>query len=141
MQEGQFELRTIRRLIGVYNADGTVFGELAYFVGARLGRTHCALCDVTHGLLRQKSDWQACRDGLPVPFDTFHRNDQPDEVRAVAQGTAPVVVARTDVDAVVLLGPAELSRCGGSVSEMMAAVDAAVMHAGLSWPRASEQEG
>jgi hypothetical protein len=33
-------------LIGVYAADGTVTGELAYFVGARLGRAHCALCDI-----------------------------------------------------------------------------------------------
>jgi hypothetical protein len=41
--------RSIRRLVGVYNANGTVGGELAYFLGARLGRAHCSLCDITHG--------------------------------------------------------------------------------------------
>jgi hypothetical protein len=34
--------RTIRRLVGVYNANGSVSGELAYFIGARLGRAHRA---------------------------------------------------------------------------------------------------
>jgi hypothetical protein len=29
--------RTIVRFVGVYNASGTVLGELSYFVGARVG--------------------------------------------------------------------------------------------------------
>jgi hypothetical protein len=41
--------RRVVRLVGVYDADGTPRGEIAYWVGARLGRTHCALCDITHG--------------------------------------------------------------------------------------------
>jgi hypothetical protein len=39
--------RTIHRLVGVYNADGTLLGEVRYFVAARLGRAHCPLCDIT----------------------------------------------------------------------------------------------
>ena len=128
------EPMTVRRLIGVYDADGTVIGELAYFVGSRLGRTHCSLCDITHGLLRRKSEWQAWRTGLPVPFDTFHRNDQPDGVRSATYDTAPVVVAQTDVDMIVLMGPDALSGCGGSVAALKAALDAAVINAGLHWP-------
>ncbi len=60
----------IVRLVGVYDADGTVRGELAYWVGARLGRRHCALCHITHGSVRQRPEWKACRAGLPVPFGT-----------------------------------------------------------------------
>ena len=134
MPEHQLESMTVRRLIGVYNADGTVIGELAYFAGSHLGRTHCSLCDITHGLLRQKSEWRACRTELPVPFDTFHRNDQPDEVRSATENIAPVVVAQTDANLVVLMGPDALARCGSSVAEMTTAVDAAVIHAGLCWP-------
>ena len=31
----------VRRLIGVYDADGSVVGELSYFLRARIGRAHC----------------------------------------------------------------------------------------------------
>jgi len=50
---------TVRELIGVYDADGTLLGEARYWIGARLGRAHCALCDITHGLFTERADWRA----------------------------------------------------------------------------------
>ena len=125
----------LHRLVGVYDADHTLRGELSYWVGARLGRAHCSLCDITHGTFREKADWQACRAGLPIPFDTFHRDDQPDAVRAAVAGAAPVVVAETDAGEIVPLldGPA-LDACSGSVEALVAAVERAVADAGLTWP-------
>jgi hypothetical protein len=74
---------TVRELIGVYDADGTVLGEARYWIGARLGRTHCALCEITHGLFTERADWRRCRDQLDVEFRTYHRNDAPEDVLAV----------------------------------------------------------
>jgi hypothetical protein len=125
---------TIRRLVGVYNANGSLAGELAYFVGARVGRAHCALCDITHGLAREKAEWKTCRSGLAVPFDTYHLNDQPPAVRAAADGNAPVVLAETESASVVLLGPGELDACGGSVERLADAITAAVDARALCWP-------
>jgi hypothetical protein len=125
----------IIRLIGVYDADSTMRGEVAYWIGARLGRRHCSLCDITHGSIRQRPEWTTCRAGLPVPFDTFHRNDQPDTTRAAAGGQAPVVVAETEVGHVLLLSPAELDACGGSVDRLVEAIDHAAVGAGLTWTR------
>jgi hypothetical protein len=124
----------IRRLVGVYNADSTWQGELAYWVGARLGRAHCGLCDVTHGLVRERREWNECRLGLPVAFDTYHRNDQPDAVRAIAGGVAPVVLGETERGFVVLLGPAELDRCEGSIERLTKAIDETATRLDLSWP-------
>jgi hypothetical protein len=124
----------ISRLVGVYDAEGTLRGELAYFVGARLGRAHCALCDITHGLLRERADWRECRDGLAVPFDTYHRDDQPVEVRTAVAGLAPVVVADTDQGVVLLLGPDALDACAASAERLVAAIEVAVVEAGLRWP-------
>ena len=120
------------RLVGVYDADGTVIGEVTYWIGARFGRSHCSLCEITHGLVRERSAWQACRAGLPVPFDTFHRNDQPDVVRVALTGVVPAVVAETNTGVVLLLGPAELAACSGSVDLMMAAIDERLDALGLT---------
>lgn len=64
---------TVREFIGVYDADGTLLGEARYWIGARLGRTHCALCEITHGLVTERADWRACRDQLDVGFRTYRR--------------------------------------------------------------------
>jgi hypothetical protein len=124
---------TIQRLVGVYDADGSRRGEIAYWVGARLGRAHCALCDITHGTFRERSEWRECRAGLPVPFETYHRDDQPDDVRQATQGRVPNVVAVTDRGIVVLLGPDGLAACGGSVDDLAQAIDDAVVAAALAW--------
>jgi hypothetical protein len=121
------------RLVGVYDADSTVRGELAYWVGARLGRRHCALCEITHGSVRQRPEWKACQAGFPVPFDTFHRNDQPDTIRAAASGQAPVVVAETDTGCVLLLDSRELEACGGSIDRLVEGIEHAVARGGLTW--------
>ncbi len=130
------------RLVGVYDADGTLRGELSYWVGARLGRRHCSLCDITHGSIRRRPEWTACTEALAVPFATYHRNDQPDAVRAAAGGEAPVVVADVTTAAsgvtehVVLLGPDELDACDASIDRLVEAIEAAVARLGLRWPAA-----
>jgi len=121
----------VRRLVGVYDADGTLWGEVSYWIGARLGRAHCSLCDITHGSVRVRPEWVACTDALPVPFETFHRNDQPDAVRVAAHDTAPVVVAETDSGYVLLLAPGDIGRCD-SVDALIDAVESALESHGLA---------
>ena len=115
----------ILRLVGVYAADGTIRGELAYFIGARLGRRHCSLCDITHGKVFERSDWRQCRDALDVDLVTVHRDEAEPQVAAALNGTFPGVVAVTEQGAVVLLGPEKLEACNGSPEALVAAISAA----------------
>jgi len=120
------------RLFGVYDADHTIRGEVSYWVGARLGRAHCSLCDITHGLLRRRSEWNAYVAGLDVRFETFHRDDQPDAVRVASGDRVPVVAAELATGATVLLvDPEALDACGGSVERLGVAIDAALTRQGL----------
>jgi hypothetical protein len=123
----------ITRLVGVYDADSTLRGELAYWVGSRLGRRHCSLCDISHGSVRQRPEWKACQAGFPVPFDTFHRNDQPDKIRAAADGQAPVVVAETAAGHELLLAPDDLDACDGSIDRLVDAIEQSVARLGFAW--------
>lgn len=132
---------TINRLVGVYNAQSTFVGEVSYWVGARLGRAHCALCDITHGSVRERRDWQACRAGLPVPFATFHRNDQPDAVRAALGDAAPAVVADTTAGIVPLLDATALDACAASPDALVAAIESAVAARGLGWLNPLSERG
>ena len=115
------------KLIGVYDADATLLGEVAYWVGARFGVRHCSLCDITHSLFREKAQWRDCQskleDDLHVEFETFHRNDQPDDVRACIDGKYPAVVMRGD-DGVVsmFMNASEIDACGASPEKFVAKI-------------------
>ena len=106
-------------LVGVYDADGGIVGELSYVVGHLLGRTDCSLCDVTHGALRRKPEWDAMAARLPVPLRLVHRNETTDDEQRAhyASGLPAVIGARGDGSRTVLLGPAGLAALGGSVAE------------------------
>ncbi|MCC5952122.1 MAG: hypothetical protein JJU45_08515 [Acidimicrobiia bacterium] len=127
---------TVTELIGVYHAEGTLRGELRYWIGARLGRAHCALCDITHGTFKEKESWRSCTADLPVPFLTYHLDDRPADVRAATERSSPAVLARTAVGVHALLGPAELERLDGDPQRLAEAIVGAVHAVGLGWPEA-----
>jgi hypothetical protein len=123
--------RAVRRLVGVYNADGTARGELEYFINARLGRAHCALCDITHGLVRERREWREYRARLKVPFDTYHRDDQPNALRNTYR-QLPIVAAETDNEYVILLDAQQLADCGGSLDAFIEAIERSLVRAKLT---------
>lgn len=103
----------IDELIGVYDADSTLIGEVSYWIGARLGRTHCSLCELTHGLFAQKAEWKTCSLSLAVPFVTYHRNDAPADVIECAADSYPVVIARSGDTLSVILDRRQLESFDG----------------------------
>lgn len=106
----------VTELIGIYDADSTLIGEISYWIGARLGKRHCSLCELTHGLFAKKSEWTQCEQRLAVPFRTYHRNDAPADAHAAAAGAFPVVLVRTDDGVSVALAPHEIETFNGSTS-------------------------
>jgi hypothetical protein len=114
-------------VVGVYNADSTFVGEVSYWIGARFGVAHCSLCDVTHGLFTERADWKSCRDQAPFSISMFHRNDQPEAVRAAANDVTPVVVAFVNDKYQVLLGPQQIDACEGSPERLVAAITEALV--------------
>jgi hypothetical protein len=131
----------IERLVGVYDANGTIRGELAYVIGRALGRRHCALCDITHGTAREKGEWRECRSSVPVPFDTYHLNDQPPAIRSAIGTEFPAVVAVTNTGIVLLLGPQELEGCHASPSRMVEAISVAASQKSLVWAEQLNEQG
>lgn len=128
---------TIVALTGVYDADGSLAGELRYWIGARLGRTHCALCDITHGSVRERPEWRACRDDLSVPFATVHRDEQTEVVAAATAGEYPAVVATLDDGTTVRLldGPQleAAAHAPDRQAALVAAIEVAAVDRGLAW--------
>lgn len=119
---------TFARLVGIYNADGSVVGELRYFVAKTTGSSSCALCDLTHGRFRRRSEFTACAESLPIPFELLHRDNQPIELRAVTEGHLPCIVGiGDDGSATIVVDPAAIGACGKDVAKLRALLDQVVV--------------
>lgn len=108
------------KFIGVYDADGTIVGELRYLLGKLFGTTSCALCDLTHGTkFKGRADFKACVASLPVPVELFHRNDQPSIVRALTKNNVPCIVAqRSDGSLTMAIEAEALQACSKDVDKL-----------------------
>lgn len=109
---------TITRLIGIYNADGGIVGEVKYIVGHLLGTAECALCDITHSPIRRKPEWDAMVAGLEIPMTVLHRNEVDEAVaQAMSHIELPAIVGLDPRGAVhEVLSAEDLDSCDGSVA-------------------------
>ena len=114
-------------LVGIFNADGGLRGELRYVVGKLAGRGHCALCDITHDLNpRGKRSFKDACAAAGVTMTLLHRDEASPEQLAVA-GKLPVVLAGAGDSWRVLITAGDLAACAGSPAELLGLVEARSM--------------
>jgi len=126
----------VTRLVGVYRAEGSLSGEIAYVVGKLLGRAHCSLCDITHSPIRRKAAWDRMAAGLGVPFELVHLDERDAATTALVTGwdDSPAVLAEVDGALRVVLGPDDLEPIGGDVDRFASALRAALDRLALTLP-------
>jgi hypothetical protein len=140
-QDGTVGERRIERLIGVYEANGGLFGELQYIAARVTGRGHCSLCDVTHRGVRPKTEWEAFRRGLSIPLELVHLNERSEAVREATEKATPCVLGQVGEELVTLLGPDDLEACRGEVGAFAVRLDRAAADQGLSLGETSTSGG
>jgi hypothetical protein len=122
----------VDELAMIYHADGGIRGELAYGWGKLRRTTHCSLCDITHGALRERRSWSDWRCTVPVPVQVLHRNERTADIAEASGDRTPCVLARVDGRWVYLLGPGELDACDGDVDVFASVLAAALARANLT---------
>lgn len=123
----------VARLVGVYDADGGLRGEIAYLAGKLSGR-HCSLCDITHSPVRRRREWDAFAAALPVPFDLVHRNERSPALHLATDGREACVVAEAVDGTITLLLDNQELIDARDVAGLARSLDRAVRAAGLPWP-------
>jgi hypothetical protein len=104
--------------VGIYNADGTLLGEVSYVLAKYTGRGHCELCDITHGTFRRKRSWDTACDRAGINIVLLHR-DETDAEQLAAAGDLPAVIRRDGDGWRLVAGPAALAACGGDPERLM----------------------
>ena len=65
----------------IYNADGSFFGEISFFLKNLSGRDKCKLCDLSHTLIFQKKSWDAFLIEIDRPYQVLHINELPESIK------------------------------------------------------------
>ncbi|WP_419917208.1 hypothetical protein [Candidatus Poriferisodalis sp.] len=102
------------RLVGIYDADGGLAGELRYALGKLRGRSKCALCDITHGWNPMGSrQWKQACAATPVELELVHR-DEATAAQLAAAAQLPAIVAHDGERWSAALSTADITACAGS---------------------------
>lgn len=120
------------RLIGVYNANGGLAGELSYFFGHLFGTQQCSLCDITHSPFAMKAQWRECEkrlaDEFQVSFVLVHKNERTPEQLAASAGREPcVLIEDAEGGLSMILDWTDLKLARGNVDSFERAVRAKLL--------------
>ena len=101
-------------LSAIYDADGSLAGELRYLVDKFLGRADCALCDLSHGWHPAgKRAWRQ-QQGATTQLTWLHRDEVPHHVLAHVSESLPCVATDTNGNVDILISKDELAGCEGN---------------------------
>ena len=120
-----------KRLIVVYDADGTFVGEVTYILGHFLGLRECSACDITHSLSQigkgtggEKPEWRELKKKLPIPVVQLHRNDlAPLQWKDLVHQLPLVAGERSDGTLEVVVSKVALEACDGDVSSLQVLIE------------------
>ena len=66
-------------VFGIYNADGSFFGELRYSISKVIGKSSCSLCELTHGWNPfGKKNWKTVCKSSDLDIRLIHRDEATD---------------------------------------------------------------
>ena len=111
------------KLIGVYNANGGLIGELSYVLGKLLGTRSCSLCSLSHDLIREKQRFKSWRQSLPLDFELLHLNELDERVFRTVDGRVPCVIWVEGEEIGEILTDDVLRQMNGDEALLMSVVD------------------
>ncbi len=83
-------------LIGIYNADGGIVGELTYFFGHLIGLRSCTLCDISHSPIMKKASFKALERHLleehGILVRMIHLNERNEREQKASEGRVPCML-------------------------------------------------
>jgi len=80
----------------IYNADGSFFGEISYFLNKLSGRDKCKLCDLSHNLIFQKKSWDDFLKELKLPYRVLHINELPESIKQLNLNYPSILFEKDD---------------------------------------------
>ena len=99
----------------IYNAEGSIFGELKYLYNKYVRDIKCSMCDITHNTLSEKKEWKNRCMVSHLKIECLHLDELPKDIENLVEGNTPCVVAKTSSTNEIIIENKELIAMKGNV--------------------------
>ena len=107
----------------IYNAEGSIIGELKYLLLKYFYGFKCSMCEITHNSFLEKKEWRKLVSNSSYIIKAVHLDEQPDDLYQFSNGKAPCVVAKSNKSFKFIFTNDELKSFGGDVQQFFNKLD------------------
>ena len=106
---------SLPKIYFIYNASGTLAGELNYLYGKYFLDEHCELCDITHSTVSAKPEWKEWIGSLKCENYVLHTNEAKAMNIDFTQFVLPAVLIDRGNGLEELVSKNDMAECGKGV--------------------------
>ena len=99
----------------IYNANGSLSGEIAYFFKKYFYGLKCSMCEITHNFISEKKEWKDRRIQTKINLRTVHLDEQNNDLYNFSYGNTPCVIGESEKGFKLIFTTTELDNLNGNV--------------------------
>ena len=107
----------------IYNAEGSIIGELKYLLLKYFYGFKCSMCEITHNSFSEKKEWGKQISQSSYTIKAVHLDEQPDDLYQFSIGKAPCVVGENSKGFKLIFTSDELNSFKGDVQQFFNKLD------------------
>jgi hypothetical protein len=100
----------------IYNAEGSLMGEINYLWKKYTSNFKCSLCDITHKIFFEKLEWKQYVQKVNFRLKTIHLDEQTTDLKRFSKNKTPCVIVENKNSFSVLITDEELGKMNGDVT-------------------------
>ncbi len=99
----------------IYNANGSISGEIKYFLKKYFYGLKCSMCEITHNFVSEKKEWRNKLNQTKINLNTIHLDEQKNDLYKFTYGNTPCVVSETGEGFKFIFSNTDLNNFNGDV--------------------------
>ena len=115
INEDQIPNKTSLKIYCIYNAKGSILGEITYLWKKLFLNFDCSLCNVSHNTFTEKQLWKKEISKFKYKLEMLHLDEQPENLQMFTEGLTPCVVSNNESEFNLIMDRDQINKLNGSV--------------------------
>ena len=104
------------RIYCIYDAKGSIIGEISYLWKKLIFNFECSLCNISHNTFTEKQIWKKEMSKAKYKLEMLHLDEQSEDLQAFTEGVTPCVVGKDASGYKIILNDSQLKKINGDVN-------------------------